>query len=105
VKLLPCRACGAECRIEGFGGGVYVTPWDGWLCSKAELFGGTCPDKQVYLSEAAWNDRPAVLLPEVREEREAIIRLLKKDLDWLGEATANYVRRMTETIQRGDHRQ
>ena len=57
-ELKACRACGAECRIETFGGGVHCAPWDGYVCSNAKLFGGGCPDEKVYIFASDWNERP-----------------------------------------------
>jgi len=56
--LLPCSVCGAPCRVEAFGGGIYCTPWTGYLCSRNKLFGGKCPDENVYLTAEFWNTRP-----------------------------------------------
>ena len=36
-------------------------------------------------------------------ERMAILRHMKKDMGWLGEATANHVRQLINDIRRGDH--
>jgi hypothetical protein len=60
VELKPCRECGAPCRIETFGDGVHVIPTVVWVCSNNEIFGGDCPGSQSYLTEEAWNSRPAV---------------------------------------------
>lgn len=57
VELKPCRHCGAECRVETFGGGVHVTPTDLWLCSNHKMFGGDCPSDLSYFTADAWNER------------------------------------------------
>lgn len=42
-------------------------------------------------------------MTEAEAERAAIIRHMKKDIGWLGEATANHVRQLINDIRRGDH--
>jgi hypothetical protein len=42
-------------------------------------------------------------MTEAEAERAAIIRHLKKDMGWLGEATATHVRQLINDIRRGDH--
>lgn len=56
-ELLPCRKCGAACRVEVFGPNKAIeTPMPVWICANSIRFGATC-DESTYLSEAAWNIR------------------------------------------------
>jgi len=54
--LLPCRKCGADCRVEQFEGRIFKATL--WVCSKSVTLGGGCTE-DAYLTEAAWNQREA----------------------------------------------
>ena len=42
-------------------------------------------------------------MTEAEAERAAVIRHMKKDIGWLGEATANHVRQLINDIRQGKH--
>lgn len=57
-KLLPCRACGAECRVEQFGPYAFEGPPAMlWLCSKHHIFGGPCHSRTAHTTLEAWQGR------------------------------------------------
>jgi hypothetical protein len=99
--LLPCRECGAPCRVETFGGGVHVIPTVVWVCSNNEIFGGRCPSTQSYLTEEAWNTRPAVsslgddemvrlkkALAEAADDLGFAAKLFEEKRDYIASGTA-----------------
>jgi hypothetical protein len=68
-ELKPCRACGAPCRVETFGGGIHVTPTDLWLCSKHSFFGGDCPSDVSYFNASLSQAEPLVPNAEIPHPR------------------------------------
>lgn len=56
-ELLPCRKCGAICRVETWAASeVLMTETNLWMCSESTLFDGEC-DGDAYVSAEAWNTR------------------------------------------------
>ena len=51
--------CGRECRVETFGPSEFIeNPFSIWVCSNAEIFGGTCTHALAYMSEEDWQEEP-----------------------------------------------
>lgn len=82
-SLEPCRACGAECRVEVFGPGEHlVKPATIWVCSRNALFGrGGCPDTQAYLSAEAWNTRIEALAHRTPADIAGLVDLTVSNAD------------------------
>lgn len=54
-----CTWCGRECRVETFGPSEFIeNPFSIWVCSNAEIFGGTCTHALAYMSEEDWQEEP-----------------------------------------------
>ena len=58
-ELKTCTWCGRECRVETFGPSEFIeNPFSIWVCSNAEIFGGTCTHALAYMSEEDWQEEP-----------------------------------------------
>lgn len=58
-ELKTCTWCGRECRVETFGPSEFIEkPFSIWVCSNAEIFGGTCTHALAYMSEEDWQEEP-----------------------------------------------
>ena len=58
-ELKTCTWCGRECRVETFGPSEFIeNPFSIWVCSNAEIFGGTCTRALAYMSEEDWQEEP-----------------------------------------------
>lgn len=58
-ELKTCTWCGRECRVETFGPSEFIeNGFSIWVCSNAEIFGGTCTHALAYMSEEDWQEEP-----------------------------------------------
>jgi len=85
-----CPFCGAPCRVVELGKTEAIPEAvPVWMCSNSPYFGGSCPDRNAYLTAAAWNTRAPVTAWQQTFPIGCEVRK-KSGPEWLGKVVGYY---------------